>query len=165
MNHVAKKALKVTGSIVFLLVLAVAAGIGYTWYMSEYGNEENQAIQHPTKASGGLQTSKRPKIPDTATLGVSVQSITSPVVPGSNASLTVKTNPEANCSIEVAYNDVPVKDSGLVTKKADEYGIVEWTWTVPGNAPVGNWPVKATCANKKNTAVVENDLRIVKRLE
>lgn len=165
MNQHAKKALKVTGSIVLLLVVTAVAGIGYTWYMSEYGNEENQAIQQPAEASGGMQVSKRPKISDTATLGVSVQSITSPVTPGSNASFTVKTNPEAMCSVEVVYNDVPVKDSGLVAKKADEYGIVEWTWTVAGNAPVGNWPVKATCANKKNSAVVENDLRIVKTLE
>jgi hypothetical protein len=164
MNHIVKKALKVTAVAVTLLVLLIAAGVGYTWYMSEYG-ESTQSIQPPAAPRGGVQNTTRPKIPDTASIGVSVQSITSPVTPGSNASIMVKTNPEANCDVSVVYDKAPAKDSGLVQKKADEYGIVEWTWTVDSNAPLGSWPVEVTCANKKNSAVVKNDLRVVKTLE
>lgn len=165
MNPHAKTALKITASVVILLVVAVGAGVGYTWYMSEYGDEENQAIQPVTAPTGGARSTTRPKIPDTASIGVSVQNITSPVMPGSNASITVKSNPDANCTVLVTYDKTPAKDSGLVAKKADEYGIVEWTWTVPAGTPYGDWPVEVTCANKKNSAVVENDLRVVKSLE
>lgn len=164
MNHLVKKTLKVTAIAVTLLVLLVAAGVGYTWYMSRYDNNSH-SIQPPVAPMGGVKNTTRPKISDTASLGASVQSITSPVVAGSNASIMVKTNPEVMCTISVVYDKTPSKDSGLVQKKADEYGIVEWTWTVDSSAPVGSWPVEVTCANKKNTAVVENDLRIVKSLE
>lgn len=164
MNHIFKKTLKVTAIAVTLLVVLVAAGVGYTWYMSQY-DDTSQAIQAPAMPMGGVKNTSRPKIPDTASIGVSVQSITSPVTPGSNASIMVKTNPEANCTVSVLYDKTPSKDSGLVQKKADEYGIVEWTWTVENSVPLGNWPVEVTCANKKNSAVVENDLRVVKTLE
>ena len=164
MNRIVKQTLKVTAVAVTLLVVLVAAGVGYTWYMSQY-DQNPQAIQQPAAPRGGMQNTSRPKIPDDASIGVSVQSITSPVVPGSNASIMVKTNPEANCTIVVMYDKTPSKDSGLVQKKADEYGLVEWTWTVESTAPLGNWPIKVTCANKKNTAVVQNDLRVVKTLE
>ena len=164
MNHILKKTLKVTAIAVTLLVVLIAAGVGYTWYMSQY-DDTSQAIQPQAVPMGGVKNTNRPKIPDTASIGVSVQSITSPVTPGSNASIMVKTNPEANCTVSVLYDKTPSKDSGLVQKKADEYGIVEWTWTVENSVPPGNWPVEVTCANKKNSAVVENDLRVVKTLE
>lgn len=165
MHHVLKTTLKVTASAVTLLVLAVGGGVGYTWYMSEYGEENPQSVQAVTQPTGGIQKSERPKISDTASIGAVVQNITSPVTPGSNASVMVRTNPEANCTITVTYDKTASKDSGLVQKKADEYGLVEWTWTVEPNVPLGKWPVEVTCANKKNSAVVENDLQVVRTLE
>lgn len=164
MHPVARTSLKIAGVATSLIVFAVLAGIGYTWYMSEYG-ESPQAVQAPVKPTGGIQDSSRPKISDTATIGAVVQSITSPVVPGSNASIMVRTNPEATCTVSVIYDKTASKDSGLVQKKADEYGLVEWTWTVEGSAPLGTWPIEVSCANKKNSAVVQNDLHIVKSLE
>lgn len=165
MNRIVKTSLKIIASAVILLVVAAGAGFGYSWYMSQHSDDNLQAFQQPVKATGGAQVSKRPKIPDTAQIGASVQTITSPVMPGSNASIMVKTNPDANCAISVVYDKTASKDSGLVAKKADEYGLVEWTWTVESTVPLGNWPVKVTCANKKNSAVVENDLRVVKTVE
>ena len=163
MNHIVQTTLKITASAVIILVLAVGGGVAYSWYVSQHSDENSQAFQKPAPAVKSEK--KPPKFPDDATMGVSVQSITSPVAPGSNSSIMVKTNPDATCSVSVEYNHVPSKDSGLAPKKADEYGLVEWTWTVESTAPVGNWPVKVSCANKKNTAVVENDLRIVRTLE
>jgi hypothetical protein len=163
MNRNVKTALKITATAVILLVLTAGVGVGYVWYMGQ--NEDPAAFQEPAKATGGARITERPKLPADAAIGASVQDITSPVVPGSNASVTVKTNPEATCSIAVTYNGTPAVDSGLVEKKADEYGIVSWAWTLPANAPLGNWPVEATCKNAKNTAVVRNDLRVVRTLE
>jgi hypothetical protein len=165
MNPILKKSLKVTASILTLLLLAIAIGVGYVWYAGQNDAPSIQSSTQPVKGSGGAQMPQRAKIPDDAKIGASVQTITSPFSPGSNSSIMIKTNPEAACTITVTYDKTESKDSGLVQKKADEYGLVEWTWTVPQNAPLGEWPVEVTCANKKYTAVVENDLRVVKTLE
>jgi len=93
----------------------------------------------------------------------SIQMFTSSVAPGSNASITVRTNPEAKCTIKVEYNKVPSTDSGLVPKVADEYGIVSWAWTVEEEVPLGKWPVKVTCVHNKRSAVVQGDLMVVKQ--
>ena len=163
MNRNIKTALKITATAVILLVVTTAVGVGYVWYMGQ--NEDPVAFQEPVKATGGARISERPKLPPDAAIGASVQDMTSPVVPGSNASVTVKTNPEATCVIEVMYGTVQAVDSGLVEKKADEYGIASWAWTVPSNTQLGTWPVEVTCKNAKNTAMVRNDLRVVKTLE
>jgi hypothetical protein len=165
MNHIVKTTIKITASAVILLVLAVGAGVGYTWYTSQHAQENTLAFQEPTQATGGPQKVTHVKPASDAKVGASVQSITSPVVPGMNASIMVKTNADANCTITVVYDKTPSKDSGLTKKKADEYGLVEWTWTVESTVPLGNWPVKVVCANAKNSAMVQNDLRVVKSLE
>ncbi len=165
MNRIVKTTLKITATAVILLVVAIGAGVGYVWYTSQHSEENTQAFQTPSQPTGGPQKVTPVKIADDAKVGASVQSITSPVVPGSNASIMVKTNPGANCVISVLYNKIPSKDSGLVQKKADEYGLVEWTWTVEPSVPLGNWPVRVDCANAKNSAMVQNDLRVVKTIE
>lgn len=165
MNRILKTTLKVTATVVTLLVLVVAVGVGYTWYVGKYGQDDTQSFQEPVQPTGGKQVIKTSKVDENAVMGAAVQSITSPVVPGSNASIMVRTNPQATCIISVIYDKTPSKDSGLIEKKADEYGLVEWTWTVESTAPLGKWPVKVTCANKKHTAVVQNDLRVVRTLE
>lgn len=165
MNRIVKKTLRITATVVILLFVLVGAGIGYTWYVGQHSEDNSQAFQAPVQASGGPQKIDKVKIADDAKVGASVQSITSPVVPGSNASIMIKTNPGANCTISVIYDKTPSKDSGLKDKKADEYGLAEWTWTVEPSVPLGNWPVKIVCANAKNSAMVQNDLRVVKTLE
>lgn len=163
MNRTVKTALKITATAVILLVVTAAAGVGYVWYIGQ--SEDPAAIQKPAQATGGARISERPKIPNDAAIGASVQSITSPVIPGSNASVTVKTNPEATCAISVTYGGAKAVDSGLTEKLADEYGIVSWAWSLPANTPLGNWPVDITCKNVKNEAFVRNDLKVVKTLE
>lgn len=165
MNQIVKKTLRITASAVILLVLAVGGGVGYTWYVSQHAEENSAAFEQPAQATGGIRKIEHVKPPSDAKVGASVQSITSPVVPGSNASIMVKTNPDANCTISVVYDKTSSKDSGLTEKKADEYGLVQWAWTVESTAPLGSWPVKVTCANAKNSAMVQNDLKVVKTIE
>lgn len=164
MNHIVKKTLKITAAAVILLVVVVGGGVGYTWYAGQQSEDDSQAFAQPVAPTPKLNT-EPVKIADDAKVGASVQSVTSPVTPGSNASIMVKTNPDVNCTISVVYDKTPSKDSGLKDKKADKYGLVEWTWTVEPNVPLGSWPIKVTCANKKNSAMVQNDLKIVKTLE
>lgn len=164
MDRIVKTALKITASAVILLVVVVGGGVGYTWYAGQQSDENNQAFAEPATPSKKLPA-EPVKIADDAKVGATVQSVTSPVTPGSNASIMVKTNPLVNCTISVVYDKTPSKDSGLKDKKADTYGLVEWTWTVESTVPLGSWPVKVTCANKKNSAMVQNDLKVVRTLE
>ncbi len=89
--------------------------------------------------------------PITPTVGIpasslQVISVTSPVSPGSNATLVANTTPGAQCSITVNYKSGPSKASGLETKTADNSGNVSWTWAIGPKTTPGTWPivVKAT---------------------
>lgn len=148
---------------VVLIILLLVVGVAYTWYMGQHGIENTPADAKPIKQK--VQT-KGPRIPDpNAKVGVSVQLLTTPISLGSNASISIKTNPEAKCTITVIYNKVPSKDSGLVPKIANEYGLVEWSWTVESTTPLGKWPVTVTCANSKNSGMVIGDLVVVKQVD
>ena len=144
-------------SMVILLLLAVSAGALYTWYL---GQQKSLAVveDEPTPSR---RVDIRPVHQDpNANVGVAVQVLTSPVKPGENASVTVRTNQLANCTISVKYDTVTATDSGLVKKQADEFGMVSWAWTVAPTAPEGTWPVRITCATKKKSGMVEGDLTV-----
>lgn len=144
-----------------LLLLAGAAGAAYTWYSGQQGPavpEQKPAEQVSVAPSVHASA----KIAPDAVMQASVQSIDSPVAPGQNVTLALRTNPAAKCVISVVYDKTPSHDSGLTTKVADEYGMISWTWTVDATAPLGIWPVKVTCANQKNSAAVQADLTVAK---
>ena len=79
-------------------------------------------------------------------LPVRLVSVTSPVPPGVDATLTVQTSSEALCLITVRYKSGPSKASGLVPKMADGRGIVAWTWRVGSRTTPGRWPISVTCS-------------------
>lgn len=144
-------------SAVVLLVLVVGGGVAYTWYVGQDEAANIAAVPAP------VETTPAPAIKPTkpaadAKQSAAVQMLTSPVVPGENASIMVKTNAESECTITVEYNEVPSTDSGLKPKKADDFGIVSWAWTVEETAPVGKWPVDVVCAFNDQTAMVRGNL-------
>lgn len=132
----------------------------YTWFMGQKG-VESAAVATPVEAKPA-PVIKPTKPAANARVGAAVHMLTSPVPPGSNASITVKTLATAKCTIVVEYNKVASKDSDLVAKTADEYGMVSWTWTVGESVPLGKWPVKVTCAYNKSSAMVQGDLVVAK---
>ncbi len=148
----------VTGVFV-LAVLLAGAGAGYTWYM---GEQKTAAFVAETPVPSRRIEMKPTKQDPNANVGVSVQTLSSPVQPGQNASISVRTNQLANCTILVKYGEVIANDSGLAKKTADEYGTISWSWTVPANAPLGKSPVKVDCANKTKSGSVTGDLIIAK---
>jgi hypothetical protein len=141
-----------------LLILVLVAGLVYTWYMGQHAVVKENTI--PVKTS--TKTTKPVQLAPNAKEGAAVQSISSPIAPGSNASIFIKTNRDSKCSITAVYKKVPSKDSGLIPKIADEYGMVSWSWTVERTVPVGKWPVTVTCTWNKKTAVVVGDLVVAK---
>jgi hypothetical protein len=138
-----------------LLIFTISGGVGYTWYMGKQKVAvTEQALPSPIKRP----VLKPLKVASNAPIGIATQMLTSPVKAGDNASITIKTNPVADCTISVAYNNVPAHDSGLAAKPADEFGIASWAWTVAAGTPPGKWPVEVTCKNKKYNAVVIGDM-------
>lgn len=154
----------ITISFVVLLILLLIAGAAYTWYMGQNSVDPVDTAAIPVQ-SELVPVIKHPQPAADAKVGASIQMLTTPVAPGSNASMTVKTNPGAKCLIAAIYNKVRSTDSGLVSKIADEYGIVDWTWTVESSVPLGKWPVTVTCSNEKNSGVVTGDLVVAKQVD
>lgn len=143
-----------------LLVIIVLGGIAYTYIV---GQSDTQTVAATAPPEAPAEPVIKPSQPSpNAKESAAVEALTSPVAPGENASVTIKTNPTSNCTISVMYNNVASTDSGLVAKAADSYGTVTWTWTVGTNVPVGTWPVKVTCAYHTQTAVVQGDLLVQK---
>ncbi|MGB3945269.1 MAG: hypothetical protein WBK76_00310 [Candidatus Saccharimonadales bacterium] len=144
-----------------LMVIAAIGGGAYTWYMGQ----KAAPIADPgaSKIRSKRITTGPPRQDPNANVGVSVQMLSpSEVKPGENASIAIRTNQLANCTITVKYGETLATDSGLIKKTADEYGTVSWSWAVPPTAPDGKAPVKVDCSNKSKSGTVIADL-IVKR--
>jgi hypothetical protein len=145
---------------VTLLVLFVGAGVAYVWYSGQ--STGVQAVAATPVAQAEAPVIKPNKPAANAKEGVAIESLTTPVAPGANSSMIVRTLAGSQCTISVVYNNVPSKDSGLVPKVADDYGNVSWSWTVSEDTPVGHAPVTVTCSYNKQTAVVQGDLVVTK---
>jgi hypothetical protein len=146
-----------------LLVLLVGGGVGYTYFVGPDATQSSAGNTAPQVSEE--QVIKATKPAANAKESASVQSILSPVEPGANSSIIVKTNAGSKCTITVVYDTVASKDSGLGPKVADEFGNVSWTWTVEPAVPVGTWPVTVTCVYNTRSAVVKADLVVTKAKE
>jgi len=69
-------------------------------------------------------------------------SLTSPVVAGNDASLTVAVAPRAQCTIAVVYQTGVSKAKGLGAKRG---GRITWRWQVGSNTTPGRWPIIVRC--------------------
>ena len=151
-------------SFLVLLFLAVGGGAAYVWYIGEYSPPDQAAMAKPVEPIVHREA-QRPKHDPKMPFGASVQMLSTPVLPGDNADITIKSVDDVTCKIVVELNKIPLKDSGLADKKTDEYGIVSWSWTIPENAPLGKWPIDVTCTSTaKKSAMVRGYLEIVKTL-
>lgn len=142
-----------------MLMLFVVAGVAYTFYID---GQSTPLTSVPVNTAAEYHPIKPHKPAANAKEGAAVELLTTPVAAGSNASISVRTNPTSTCTITVVYGKTASTDSGLTSKVADAFGTVSWSWTVDTAAPVGTWPVKVTCAYNKQTAVVQGDLEVQK---
>ena len=90
-------------------------------------------------------TTITPTIP-TSPLSLQIVSVTSPIAAGANATLSVKTEPGANCTITVYYKSGPSSATGLTPKTTDSNGNVSWTWEVGSNTTPGSWRIVVTAS-------------------
>ncbi len=145
-------------SAVVILLIIFGAGIGYTWYMGR-----DMAVaddSQPEEINNNYSPITPVRLAENVPESVSVQSLTTPIQPGSNASMSIKTKPDSKCKISVIRDKVEMLDSGLVEKIANEYGTVSWSWSVGENTLVGKWPITVTCYYGEQWAVGTGDLEI-----
>lgn len=159
--HIPKAVRNVLLSAGILLVLLVGGGVAYTMYMD--GNaSKDLAANAQTVAAPSYSDIKPAAISPNASEGVAVEMVSSPVSVGSTASIDIHTNPTSKCTISVVYNKVVSTDPGLTPKIADNYGSVNWTWTVGSSTPIGKWPVTVRCVFNGRDGVVQADLEVTK---
>ena len=80
--------------------------------------------------------------------GVRILKAPGTVKAGRIATVSVKTDPRASCSITVLYKSGPGHAAGLVPHKANAAGVALWSWRVGGNTTSGRWPVVISCAGQ-----------------
>ena len=71
-------------------------------------------------------------------------SLTSPIAHGAYATITVRTNPGAMCSITVYYKSGPSEAQGLGLMVAGGDGLCSWTWKVGTRTTPGTWRIQVT---------------------
>lgn len=156
-RRILRTARNIAISVVALLVIIVGAGVGYIWYTGHEAPAATAVTELPQPVI--QQAAKRPLPSADAKASASIQQMTSPVAPGSEVALHVRSNPTAICNIAVEYNKVPSNDTALIDKTTNEFGMVDWRWNVPVTAPKGKWPVTVTCSlDEARSAVVIGDL-------
>lgn len=151
---------KIALSAVILAVIFLAAGALYVLFV---GNKPVTGTKASTSTASQYNPLPKPRAPNPKNpVGVAEASLLSPVSAGSNSSLTIHTTPQATCTISLSYDTLKSTDSGLVTKVADQYGQIIWTWTVPKNAPAGTWPIKILCKYLTHSGYLESYLQVTK---
>lgn len=154
-----RRSKKIALIVLIFFVLFSIGGFVYTWYMGQ--QEVEPALDVSTLPSKQPQR-ELPETTKNSQVGVSVQSFTSQARQGDNVTLAIKTLRGAACSIVFTYNDdnERSKDTGLIPKIADDYGYVDWTWTVSPSVDDGTWPVEVVCANGSKHAYLRSDLAV-----
>lgn len=157
-NRRRKLWIRIVVFVVVLIFIFVIAGMVYAWYASQ--NPEERVISTPVNIPKTKVQTYEPS-PD-APVAIVMQSLTTPIKAGGTAMMTIKTNPKAVCQITAKMGGSVYPDTGLIPKTADEYGVVGWSWAIPGNAPASTWPIEVTCANEaKKSAYYKAELAVV----
>ena len=93
-------------------------------------------------------------------VAVELVSLTTPVAPFTDATLTAKTVPGAACTIVVLYKSGPSRARGLVPQDANSRGQVSWTWRVGSNTTPGRWPVIVRCSVRDDVGELRTLLEV-----
>ena len=156
---------KILISTAILIVIFLIGGLIYAFFTSGNDNSHSK-VQAKINTDDSLTSkelvAKPTKPADNAPEGVAVYLASPSVKAGSNVSVSARTVAGSACTITAVYNGVPSRESGLSPKPADDYGGVNWTWTVERTVPPGSWPVKVTCVYHGRTGVAQGMLQVVK---
>ena len=135
-------------TVIVLTIILIGIGVLLLWFLEPNNVDRTIELAAPSQKPEFTKPRKSgPNIP----IGSAVQSVSSPISPGDNASLSIRTTEGAACSVKVVLLDPHgkeisrVDDSGLMDKKVDDFGLVTWTWTMPDGASLGEWKGDVVC--------------------
>lgn len=168
LKRIPKSIYYITAGAIGVGVLLIGGGVLYTyWDEPEDGAVETESAEADNQEGPSYyEPSMEADEPaEDASVGVSVQTITSPVEPGSNATLEVRTLRGAECDIVVEYDEEESQDSGLAPRTASRHGMASWTWTVEEWVPEGEWPAEVTCSWHENSGMVRAEIKVVEDIE
>jgi hypothetical protein len=143
---------------VALVAILIGLGFLYTWFISNQvmpGTALTDLPQKPVEI-------QKPVTRTNQRVSVAVSNLSSPVAPGDSVDLSIRTNIDAICTIEILAPTTKLVDINLSAKAADEFGIVSWAWQVPKETKDGSWPITVTCKNREYSGVVRAAL-VIKR--
>ena len=148
--------------------LAALAEVGATTYSTDVNGTvivTSNGAEYALTTTGDAaprappkETPSGPEAPLPATTGaptITVASLTSPISPGANASLSVHTTPGASCAITVYYRSGPSKAAGLGPQTAASDGSAAWQWKVGTRTTPGVWRIVVTATLNGETGQVE----------
>ena len=93
-------------------------------------------------------------------LDVTREAFTEKVAVTGGASVSVRTEPQAKCAIEVLYDSGPSKAAGLDPKTASSGGKVIWSWKVGSNTKAGTYPITVICTTSGHAGTLELDFTV-----
>ena len=126
------------------------AEIHPVWAVSNHG---------PTAAPPSSQAAAPPTTvhpagsPASTAAGVRIESVTSPVSRGSEASLLAQTSPNMACDLEVTLpSGARSRSQGLGPGTADGSGRVQWSWRTGTSTRPGTATANVTCGSASDSA-------------
>jgi hypothetical protein len=78
-------------------------------------------------------------------MAIEVISLTETVPQNGDASISIRTDPGAECFITVEYASGASDAEGLEAQVANDQGVVSWTWRVGRRTTEGTWPITVAC--------------------
>lgn len=121
---------------------------------------EPQSPRPPQSLVAG-RTASTPAASKSGSGLIQLVKITSPIIRGNTASLTVSTASGAACTIEVRYSSGPSRAKGLEPARAGPSGRITWSWRVSQRTTPGDWPVRVTCLMGEQDDALETSVRVV----
>jgi len=143
-----------------MMMVFAAAGTVYVFIIDRDSKNTSPAIYNVPAEQSPLPKAVAPS--PNAPEGVAIETLVSPVAAGDNSTVSARTNAGSSCTISVTYNGIAATDSGLAPQKADAYGSIQWSWTIPSSTPPGNWPIKIICVYNGRSGVVDGSLQVTK---
>lgn len=154
-SRLARIAAKLVGSFLILVVLALAIGFAYTYWMGRTPAKP-AASPAPPPPAASHELPKPAQIAKNAKVGIAVVALSSPVAPGAAASLQGKTLPGAVCQAAIS----PSGAGMLSPATADTYGALSWEWLVPASARPGPYGLSINCQRDSQSAVLTTSFEV-----
>lgn len=158
----AKKPIKLAGNMIMSFIIMSISAFGGMLFCVWYFGQNDTAVLGDTlpEPSSSANIITPTKQADNVPVGVSIQSISSPINQGDVVNITTRSNPGASCNITVTLNKQKYSDSSLVKKNTDEYGMVSWSWPTSSFTPSGKWSVEVLCSKGEKSGMVIGELVI-----